>query len=46
MIGLDNGLAPVWCQDIISTSAGLLLIAPLGTNLCEILSYNNFQNIF
>ena len=28
----DNGLSPVWCRAIIGTNAGLLSMAPLGTN--------------
>ena len=35
-IGSDNGLLPSWHQAIIWTSAGILLIGPLGTNLSEI----------
>ena len=34
--GSDNGLSPCRRQAIISTSAGLLLIGPLGTNFSEI----------
>ena len=34
---LDNGLLPVWCQAIIWTNAGILLIGPLQTNFREIL---------
>ena len=37
IIGSDNGLSPDWRQAIIWTSAGLLLIGPLGTNFSEIL---------
>ena len=37
IIGSDNGLSPGRCQAIIWTSAGILLIGPLGTNLNEIL---------
>ena len=37
IIGSDNGLSPSWRQAIISTSAGILLIRPLGTNFSEIL---------
>ena len=33
----DNGLPPVRQQAIIETNAGLLIIRPLGRNLCEIL---------
>ena len=36
-IGSDNGLSPGRRQAIISTSAGLLLIGPSGTNFSEIL---------
>ena len=36
-IDSDNGLSPVRRQTIIWTSAGILLIRPLGTNLSEIL---------
>ena len=32
----DNGLAPGWRQTIIWTSAGILLIGPLGTNFSEL----------
>ena len=35
--GSDNGLLPGRCQAIIQTSAGKLLIGPLGTNFSEIL---------
>ena len=35
-IGSDNGLSPFRRQAIIWTSAGLLLIGPLGTNFSEI----------
>ena len=35
--GSDNGLPPGRCQAIIWTSAGILLIGPLGTNFSEIL---------
>ena len=38
IIGSDNGLAPCWCQAIIWTKSGVLLIGPLGTNFNEILS--------
>ena len=38
IIGSDNGLSPSWRQAIIWTNAGILLIAPLGTNFSEILS--------
>ena len=37
IIGSDSGLAPGWRQAIIWTSAGILLIGPLGTNFSEIL---------
>ena len=37
IIGSDNGLLPGWCQAIIWTNAGILLIWPLGTNFNEIL---------
>ena len=37
IIGSDNGLAHSWPQAIIWTSAGILLIWPLGTNFSEIL---------
>ena len=33
----DDGLPPVRQQAIIETNAGLLIIRPLGRNLCEIL---------
>ena len=36
-IGSDNGLSSSWCQAIIWTNAGILLIGPLGTNFSEIL---------
>ena len=32
IIGSDNGLSPDWHQAISQTSAGILLIGPLGTN--------------
>ena len=35
VIGSDNGLWPEWRQAIIWTTAGILLIGPLGTNLSE-----------
>ena len=38
IIGSDDGLSPERRQAIIWTSAGLLLIGPLGTNFSEILS--------
>ena len=37
IIASDNGLAPGWCQAIIWTNAGILLIRPLGINFSEIL---------
>ena len=37
IIGSDNGLSPGQRQAIISTNAGILLIAPLETNFSEIL---------
>ena len=37
IIGSDNGLSPGRRQAIIWTSAGILLIGPLGTNVSEIL---------
>ena len=37
IIGPDNGLSPGRRQAIIWTSAGILLIGPLGTNFNEIL---------
>ena len=37
IIGSDNGLSPGQRQAIIWTSAGILLIGPLGTNLSKIL---------
>ena len=37
IIGSDNGLSPCWCQAIIWTNAGILLIGPWGTNFSEIL---------
>ena len=33
--GADNGSSPVWCQAIIWTNVGLLLLKPLGLNFCE-----------
>ena len=38
IIGSDNGLSPNRRQAIIWTNAGILLIAPLGTNFNEILT--------
>ena len=37
IIGSDNDLSPGWCQAIIWTNVGILLIGPLGTNFSEIL---------
>ena len=37
IIGSDNGLSPGRRQAIIRTSAGILLIGPLGTNFSELL---------
>ena len=37
IIGPENGLSPEWCQAIIWTNAGILLIAPLRTNFSKIL---------
>ena len=37
IIGSDNGLSPGWRQAIIWTSAGILLIGSLGTNVSEVL---------
>ena len=37
IIGSDNGLLPGWCQAIIWTNAGILLIEPLGVNFSYIL---------
>ena len=37
IIGSDNGLSPGRRQAIIWTTAGILLIGPLGTNISEIL---------
>ena len=39
-IGSDNVLSPIQRQAIIQTNAGLLSVAPLGTNLSEILIKN------
>ena len=47
IIGSDNGMSPGWRQAIIWTSAGILLMGPLGTNN-EILIFiqeNPFQNV-
>ena len=45
IIGSDNGLSPGRRQAIIWASAGLLLIAPFGVNLSEILikNYSTFS---
>ena len=40
IIGSDNGLLPGWCQTIIQTNAGLLLIGTLGTNLIKIYTFS------
>ena len=52
IIGSDNGLSPGWCQAIILTNVGILLIGALGTKFSEILieSYifiqeNEFENV-
>ena len=37
-IGSDYGLSPNWCQTIVWTNGGILLIRTLGTNFNEILS--------
>ena len=37
IIGSDNVLLPGWCQAIIWTNAGILLIGPLRTNFSQIL---------
>ena len=37
IIGSANGLSPGWCQAIIWSNDGILLIGPLGTNFNEIL---------
>ena len=37
IIGSDSGLSPGWCQAIILTNDGILLIGPLGKNFSEIL---------
>ena len=37
IVGSGKGLLPGWCQAIIWTSAAILLIEPLGTNVIEIL---------
>ena len=36
-IGSDNGLSPGWCQAVIWTNGGILLIGLLATNFSEIL---------
>ena len=41
IIDSDNGLLPGWCQAIIWTNTGILLIGPLGTNFSEFLSAIN-----
>ena len=41
----DNGLWPKWCQAIIWTNAGILLIGPLGTNFSEILINTSLNKI-
>ena len=38
IIGLDNGLSPGWCQAIIQTNDGILLIETIGTYFSEIWS--------
>ena len=53
IIGSDNGMSPGWCQPIIRTDAGILLIWPLGTIFSEIsmkiphifIQENAFENI-
>ena len=46
-IGSDNGLSPGWCQAIIWTKAGILLIRTLGTNFSETFSeIHPFINIW
>ena len=40
IIGSDNGLSPGWCQAIIWSNAGILLIRTLGTNFSDFLSQN------
>ena len=42
IIGSDNGLSSGWCQAIIWTNAGILLIGPLGTNFGEILIKSSY----
>ena len=46
IIGSDNGLAPSWRQVIIWTSACILLIGSLGTNINGILIRIQNSNIF
>ena len=50
IIGSDNGLSPDRRQAIIWTSAGILLIGPLGTNFSkisiEILTYSLKKKVF
>ena len=50
IIGSDNGLSPGRRQAIIWTSAGILLIGPLGTNFIEILikvlTFSFKENVF
>ena len=46
IIGLDNGLSPDQRQAIIWTSAGILLLGPLGTNFSEILIKIHSSYIF
>ena len=43
IIGSDNGLSPGWCQSIIWTNAGILLIELLGSNK---LQWNLNQNSY
>ena len=44
IIASDNGLLPGWCQAIIWTNTGILVIRPLWTNFNEISIKNS--NIF
>ena len=44
-MGSDNGLLPGQWQSIIWTTAGILLIRPLGINFCEILIKINNENV-
>ena len=46
IIGSDNGLLPDQRQVIMWTSAGILLIGPLGTNFREIVHQNQNWYIF